>query len=207
MTDPKLQICHYAKQLYAQGYVCGTEGNLSRRFGEDKILITPASMLKAEIAPDNVSSVDLNGFQLSGNRKPTTEIATHLQVYRDRLDVEAIVHAHPEFTMLCDAIGLDFWDVPVFSESAMFLKKIAVFGFACPSTDESANLIAGNTGESNILILRRHGVFTLGKDLSEAFARMEILEKVARMSFRLKSSGLTPEPLTREQVERLKCIP
>ena len=89
------ELCRAAQLLYQRGYVVGHDGNVSVRLGEDRILITPSGVSKGRLEPEMLVICGLEGQVLEGDRYPSSEMAMHLLVYRERRDVGAVVHAHP----------------------------------------------------------------------------------------------------------------
>ncbi|MGB6684899.1 MAG: class II aldolase/adducin family protein, partial [Candidatus Acidiferrum sp.] len=91
----RLEICTAGKWMYDRGFIVACEGNISVRLEEDRILTTPTCMNKGMLDPQDLVVTNLEGRQLEGERKFSSEIAMHLLFYRMRPDVNAICHAHP----------------------------------------------------------------------------------------------------------------
>lgn len=91
----RLEICQVGKLLYDRGYVVSNDGNLSLRVAPDRLLVTPSGVGKGRMTPDMLVVTDLEGNVLEGDRHPSSETKMHLEVYRCRPDVQAVVHAHP----------------------------------------------------------------------------------------------------------------
>src|ERR1700756_1416584 len=94
-TFHRRQLARFGKWLYRLGFVPGTAGNLSVRLRQDLILATPTGMSKFLLKASDMVVIDINGRQLAGTRKVTSEIGMHLAFYSQRPDVQAVVHAHP----------------------------------------------------------------------------------------------------------------
>ena len=88
-------ICDIGRRMYDRQFVAGNEGNLSIRIDEDRVLCTPTLISKGFMEPDDLCVVDLNGEQISGKRRRTSEVQLHLEIYRKRDDVRSVVHCHP----------------------------------------------------------------------------------------------------------------
>src|SRR5688500_11301169 len=91
----RADIVEVGRRLYARGYTASNDGNISVRLGPDRLLMTPASVCKGFMAPVMQVITDLDGTKLAGERNPSSEMQMHLEVYRRRPAVQAVVHADP----------------------------------------------------------------------------------------------------------------
>src|SRR5688500_13814347 len=91
----KEQMCDIGRRIWIKGFCAGNEGNHSFRIGENRILCTPTGISKGNLKPDDICVVDMEGKQISGTRKRTSEILLHLSIYKARPDVRAVIHSHP----------------------------------------------------------------------------------------------------------------
>src|SRR5579859_7754672 len=91
----KEQICEIGRRVYAKGFAAANDGNISYRIGENEVMCSPTMVSKGFMKPDDICKVDLEGKQLAGTRKRSSEILLHLSVYKHRPDVKAVVHCHP----------------------------------------------------------------------------------------------------------------
>ena len=91
----RADIVEVGRRLYARGYTASNDGNISVRLGADRLLMTPKGVCKGFMTPDMMCITDLEGRKLQGDRDPSSEMLMHLEVYRQRQDVQAVVHAHP----------------------------------------------------------------------------------------------------------------
>ena len=91
----KRELVRFGKRLYRLSYMPGTSGNLSVRLDERRLLATPTGMSKYALRSEDIVLVDMDGRQLDGMRKVTSEIGMHLAIYRERMDVRAVIHSHP----------------------------------------------------------------------------------------------------------------
>src|SRR5262249_61458187 len=96
-TESQLRadIVEVGRRMYARGYTASNDGNISVRLGSDRLLMTPKSVGKGFMTPDMMCVTDLDGRKLQGDRDPSSEMLMHLEVYRQRPDVQAVVHRHP----------------------------------------------------------------------------------------------------------------
>jgi len=200
-------IIEIGKRMYANGYIVASEGNMSIRLGENRILVTPAGKNKGLLKEKDLVIVDLKGKKISGNSSPSSELKMQLFVYQKRDDVNAAVHAHAPYSLAfaCAHIPLSETLLP---EVMMFLGKIPLTPYATPTTKEVPNSLAPFIEKHNAFLLENHGVLTLGKDIFEAYSRLEMVEHLAKVNLLCKilgkSEGLSKESL--DKLERLKMI-
>src|ERR687883_706546 len=97
MSEFKLkeQICEIGRRVYNKGFAAANDGNITFRLNEKEILCTPTMVCKGFMKPDDICKVDYDGKQLAGTRKRSSEVLLHLSVYKNRPDVQAVVHCHP----------------------------------------------------------------------------------------------------------------
>lgn len=206
-TQLKMKIVSYTKLAQSRGYTVASEGNISARLPDNNIIITPTRMIKDFISIEDLVIIDIDGNQIEGTGKATSERFTHCEIYKRRADIDCIVHAHPVYTVLMTVLGLKPFDNIFLSEAAMFLKNVSLARFAKPSTTEGAQVVSEVCADSDVIIIDRHGSFTCGKDLETAFSLLEILEKFCRMYYLATLSGKSIQCIDPAIVEELKRIP
>jgi L-fuculose-phosphate aldolase len=203
----KKKIVDFTKLTQMRGYTVASEGNISVRLSDGNFMITPTKIIKDFITVDDLVIIDANGEHVQGKRKATSERFTHLAIYQERPDIKAIVHAHPEYTVLSTVLGSNPFDKLFLSEAAMFLKKVALARFAKPSTTEGAEVVREVCHDSDCIIIDRHGSFTCATTVDDAFAMLEILEKYCRMFYAASLTGKSLKFIDADIVEELKRIP
>jgi L-fuculose-phosphate aldolase len=171
----KQEICEIGRRIYERGLVAAFEGNISARIAPDRVLCTPSLMCKGRLKPEDLCVVDMTGKQTSGERKRSSEIFLHLAVYRERPDVEAVVHTHPPHAV---AFAITHTQVPqcITAEVEVFLGEVPLAPYATPGTPELGESIVPFVRDANAVILSNHGAVSWGKSLEEALYRTEILE-------------------------------
>lgn len=198
-----IEICH---RLYEKGYVTATDGNVSVRLGDGSFLTTRTSINKGMVTTEDLVEVDSQGNPKpqTSNLKPSTELPMHLYIYSQRPDVNAVVHAHPTY-----ATGFALARQPLseclFPEVIVGLGAIPLAEYATPSTEEVAQSLAPYVKNADAILLANHGVVTYGKDLWDAYFKMEKVEHAAHIAFVARMLG-GEKPLTAEQVEKLRTI-
>lgn len=196
-----VEVCH---RVAEKGFVTATDGNVSARLPNGNILATPTSINKGFVTINDLIEVSINGVQISGSRQPSTEMDMHLFIYNNRSDVNAVVHCHPPF-----ATGFATARIPL--NECLFPEVIVNFGaiplapYATPSTQEVSDSIAPFVKNADAILLANHGVVTYGKDLWDAYFKMEKAEHAAHITFVARMLG-GEKPLNSEQLQLLRNI-
>ena len=204
MEENRALLCRIGGLLYERGHVVGHDGNVSVRLEGDRILITPSGVCKGRMEPDMMVLCDLEGNVLEGDRYPSSEIAMHLEVYRGRPDVNGIVHAHPPAATAFAICGRGL-EERYLIETISGLGQVPVAPFGMPSTPEVAESIRPYLAGHSAVLLANHGALTWGKDVWQAFDRMEVLEQTAKVYAQVQLMGGGVE-LSPEQVEALLAL-
>ena len=179
----KKELVDVMRRLYEKGLISSKSGNASCRIpGSSEIIITPSGGFKWRLSEDELVKIDFNGSKVWGYREPSSEWRTHLMIYKKRMDVNAVVHAHNPITIALTLSGVEL--SPLTDEARLTLGDIKVVPHAPPGTEELARLVAKSleNKKTNVLILEKHGVLGLGRDLADAVNVVEVLEDVARMT-------------------------
>ena len=140
------------------------------------------------MTPDMMVVTDLNGSKLAGERDPSSELKMHLQVYRDRPDARAVVHAHPPTATGFAVAGIPL-DRAVLAEVVTTLGSIPIAEYATPSTDELPAACSKYLKAHDGLLLANHGALAIGPDLLTAYHRMETIEHFATISLVTRTLG------------------
>ncbi len=198
------KIVEIGRRMYAKDLVAATDGNISFRINDDQIIISPSGSCLGFLKPTELVAIDSSGRVIDGKGKPTSEYRLHLEVYRLRKDVRAVVHAHPP---VCTAFSVAWvsLDECVLPEVVFMMGAIPTTDYGAPTTSEVPPLIQKYIGNCDAMILDRHGTLTIGKSLTDAYYRLEKLEHTARIILAARSLGKV-QVLNREQVEKLMEI-
>lgn len=192
-----VELCH---RLHGRDLIGAGEGNVSLRLADGTFLVTASGVNKGHLTVHDLVVVDAAGETLRGGRA-STELRMHLAAYAARPDVHAIVHAHPVTAVALTVAGVAPPNDLV-PEAAVTLGPVAVAPFAVPGTDEVPASIAPLLARHDVILLERHGALALGRTLTEAFDRMETLERVARVAVAARLLGRC-EPLPAAVVDRV----
>ncbi len=196
------ELIKACRVLAQHGLIRATEGNLSFREGEF-IVITPSGARKSDLEVKDLSVIDMEGHLIEGP-KPSSEYKMHLEIYRRRQDVAAVVHAHPEFAVSLAIAGISL-EYPVLSEAVAFLGPVPCVEHRLPSTQELAELVGNYAGKYDALLLTNHGAVTFAPSIGLALYFMEILEFTARVFYRALTLRRV-KLLSKEEVKRLMDI-
>jgi L-fuculose-phosphate aldolase len=185
----KQEICEVGRRIYDRGLVSAFEGNLSVRLAPDRVLCTPSGLCKGLLKPEDLCIVDMTGKQIdnrasefnpAATRTRSSEILLHLAIYRERQDVEAVVHTHaPHAT----AFAITHTAVPscISAEVEVYLGEVPMAPYATPGTADVGESVAPLVRDANVILLANHGTVSCGKSLEEALHRTEILEAYCRI--------------------------
>ena len=202
-TETRLRrdLVEVCRRLHDRRLIGAGEGNVSCRLGRDRLLVTPSGVGKGFLRPADLIVVDLSGKRIRGRGRPSTELLMHLAAYAARPDAGAVVHAHPLTAIAFTVAGV----APpndLLPEAVLVLGRIAVAPFATPGTDELPRSLSPFWKGHDVILLERHGALALGRDLQQAFDRMETLERVCEVAARARARGRC-EPLSAEAVRKV----
>jgi L-fuculose-phosphate aldolase len=186
----RLAVVDCGQICYARHLLTSNDGNISVRFDESRVLITPSGITKGRMEADDLMLIDLDGDVLASRAgyRPSSETPMHLEVYKQRPDVRAVIHAHPVFVTALTVAGLEF-PGDVLPEVVLTLGDVPVSEYATPSSHEDAEVIRPLIREHDAVLLRQHGSLTVGKDLEQALVNLERIEHVAEVFWRAEMLG------------------
>jgi L-fuculose-phosphate aldolase len=199
----KQDIVCICRMLHRKNYLAATDGNVSVRLG-NQLLITPSGVNKGIMEAEQVLTVDFTGAVIDGAGQPSSEIQMHLLAYRLRADVNAVVHAHLPYATACTLAGIDLLE-PFLPEVVITLGGIPTAPYATPGTEEVPDAIRDYVQDYDAILLARHGAMTVGRDVVDAYNKMEKLEHTARVVLAARLQGPLP-PLSAAEVEKLRRI-
>src|SRR5712691_4495018 len=191
------EIVRVGRLLYERSYVVSSDGNVSVRLDDGRIVATPTMTCKGRMTEDSLAVTDAAGKPL-GDRKPSSELAMHLLIYGERSDVNAVCHAHPPHGTAFAVAGLAI-DQPILSEVILTLGCVPLAGYGTPSTDELTDAMRPLLKHHNALLMANHGAVAYGSDLWQAFDRLETLEHTAKIAILSRvlggSKNLSPDAI------------
>jgi L-fuculose-phosphate aldolase len=193
-------MCDIGRRLWQRGLVGAAEGNISCRLSPQRILCTPQGASKGHMRPDELVIIDTKGNAVDG-KVPSSEIKLHVRMYQKRPDCQAVVHAHPTVATGFALAGEDIPD-DLLPESGYVLGSVAMVPFAYPGTDEVPDSIESLLADHKTFLLMNHGAVTMGKDLVDAYHRMETLERIARVILAARLIG-NPQPMPENAFKKI----
>ena len=198
------EIVEVGRRLYARGYTASNDGNISVRLDGERLLMTPKSVCKGFMTAAMMCITDLDGKKLAGDRDPSSEMQMHLEVYRQRPDANAVVHAHPPIATGFAVAGIPL-DRAVLAEVVTTLGSVPIAEYATPSTKELPEAVRKYVKAHDGMLLANHGALTLGADLFAAYYKMETIEHFAKISLVARLLG-GERLLSRQEVDRLQGL-
>ena len=179
IEELKRRICDMGRRLWLKDYTDGNGGNITVRVGDNLVLCTPTLICKGFMTPADMALIDLDGRQLAGARKRTSEALTHLGIMKRQPAAKACVHAHPPHAT---AFAIANASVPscLIPEAEVFLGKIGVAQYETPGTPENAEEVGRIGVDHQAILMQNHGVIVWGKDVEDAYWKIENLDSYCR---------------------------
>jgi L-ribulose-5-phosphate 4-epimerase len=184
------------------GLVTWTSGNVSARDPETGlVVIKPSGVMYEQLRPEDHVVLDLEGDVIEGNLKPSSDTASHLYIYRERPDVNGIVHTHSPYATAFAALGKS---IPVYltAHADEFGQAIPCAGFALIGGEEIGQQVVEHIGTCAAVLLKNHGVFTVGKNAKSAVKAAIMVEDVAKTVHLALQLG-QPDEIPAEAVAKL----
>lgn len=195
-------MTEYCHRLYARDLVGSTQGNVSVRYDDNTIFITPTGSNLGFINVSDFVTISSTGEKIKGRGEPSSEYDVHVKIYAGRKDVNAVCHAHPIAATALSLVDFDLSRL-ILPEIIHEFGIIPVVEYGTPGTAELYESLERYVVTGDGFILRNHGAITLGRTLEQAFNKMEMLERYARtLNNAIKIGTIREIP-----VERARKIP
>lgn len=188
----KQDIVEVGRRIYNREFVAANDGNISVRIGENAVLTTPTGVSKGFMTPEMIIKVTLEGRKLEGELNPSSELSMHLDIYRHRPDVRAVIHAHPPTATAFAVAGIPL-DKPILPEIVITLGAVPIAKYGTPSTEELPLNIRQYLEKHDAILLENHGALTMGTDVYSALYKMENIEHYAKVSLIVRQLGVERE--------------
>lgn len=204
----KKEVIEAAREMARKGLVSGTAGNVSLRLkdpsGLELLAITPSGRDYDSLDVDDIVVVDFEGQRVEGGLRASIETVMHIEVYKARKKVNAVIHSHPVF---CSVIAVAGLEIPAIIDEQISCigGEIKVAQYALPGSPELAKNAVSALGSRNAVILANHGALSVGRDMREALTVSELLERTARIYVSALTLGKV-NPLPPEVVELEKAF-
>lgn len=206
------RICEIGKLMHTKNFLAAGDGNISTRLDRERLLITPSGLSKGFIEPDQLLVINLAGEKISpqfGKWRdliPSTETRMHLECYRQRADVNAVIHAHPPMTIACTLAGVSLAKCTL-PEVLYDLGTIPTTSYATPASEENPLAIRELVKSYDAIVLSRHGSLTVGATLWESYMRLERVEHSAQVTLAAQQAlGKPIEPLPDDAIQKLAAM-
>jgi L-fuculose-phosphate aldolase len=197
----KEEMCEIGRRIWHKGYCAGNEGNHSVRIGENRFLCTPTGISKGFLKPDDICTVDIEGKQLAGKRKRTSEMLMHLAIYKARPDVKAVVHSHPPHATAFAIAGVEL-PTCIHPEAEVFLGQVRTAKYVTPGDTRLGESLLPYVKDSNTILLQNHGTVTFSTSLEDAYYKLEIVDAYSRILLLAKQVG-SIRPLDDKEMKEL----
>jgi len=210
VDEPWAEIARIGRLMHEKGFVVATDGNISMRLGPDRLLSTPSGLHKGFLQPQDLIVTDMDGVKVRSaspegcNLRPTSEMPMHLEVYRQRPDVGAVVHAHPPTAIALSIAGVSLAEY-LLPEVVITLGLVPTTEYATPSGQETARAVKDLIREHDGIVLKSHGVLTVGANPFDAYMKLETIEHYAGILLTLRQLGRY-KPLPPDQVDKLLAM-
>ena len=199
------EIIKTAAMLHHKNMLAACDGNISYRYDDKTILITPSGKPKFLLVEDDIAVVDIDGNAIKGN--PSSEMLMHLEVYKMRADARAVIHAHPPTAVAYSIAHPAAEEIPgkSFSELILAVGKLPIVPFQMPGSLEMGTALHPFIKNHKVMVLARHGALSFGEDLIEAYNGMERLEHSCEILLKAESFGAVTE-LDEQTIDELHAM-
>jgi L-fuculose-phosphate aldolase len=198
-------LLHEGGKLVTAGLVVGTGGNLSGRLpAGDAFIITPSGYSLAELTPDDLAEVGLDGQLSGGPRKPSSEWQMHAEAYRVRPDARFVFHLHPPISTTLHAIGKPIRFLT--TDHAYYVRDLHEVPYLHSGTMELALAVAAQLDGANVVLLRHHGCLIVADTADLAYQRAMNLEAAAMATYRALLLGDETTVAPPEYMERIRSL-
>ena len=189
LSEERKTVAYYGKKLITSGLVKGTGGNISLvNTAKTLLAITPSGVEYNQFGPEDVVVVDMDGKRVEGHLNPSSELAFHLALVKQRSDIKAVVHTHSDYATALACLRWELPPVHYLIGSAGYVVPLAPY--ATFGTQALADGICQTIGEGYAVLLANHGLVTVGGNLQKAFSTAEYIEYVAKIYLMTKSVGI-----------------
>ena len=188
LAQLKEEICDIGRRIYNKGFAAGNDGNISYRLGPNKVLCTPTMISKGFMTPADLCIVDMEGNQISGKRRRSSEILLHLTIMKERPDVRSVVHCHPPHAT---AFAVAREPIPqcVLPEVEIFLGDAPITVYETPGNQKFADTVKPFVKDCSVMLLANHGTVSFGETVEKAYWWTEILDAYCRILMLAKQLG------------------
>jgi len=198
--DLKKELYKAHMNLEKYGLVAYTSGNVSIKVN-NHVIIKPSGIPYDELKAEDMVVLDMEGNTVEGKLKPSVDSATHLYLYKNLPDVGSIIHTHSPYA---SAFALLSQPIPVYStaHADVFGVQVPVSNYAPVGSEAIGKVVIEVVNQARAVLLSKHGVIVMGKDIKETIRKAIFLEEVAQTAYLARTIG-NPEPLDEKESKRL----
>ena len=179
LQEAKKSVCEAGKKLLQEGLVKGTWGNISLRFDKNIMIITPSGLDYENLTADDMVVVNYHTYEYEGKHNPSSEMKLHGEIYKNRRNVNAVIHTHQQNASTVAAARKEI--PPILDDMAQIIgPSVKVADYALPGTKKIVKATLKALKGRNAALMANHGAVVIGRDLNEAFVAAEVLEKTAK---------------------------
>lgn len=196
------ELKKYAHLIVDSGLVVGAGGNLSMRHG-DFMYISPSGFDLKEVEDNDWAKVDIHTGEVLSDVRPSSEIFMHLECYRSRPDITSVLHAHPTYSV---AVSTTEHEIPsLFPDFPAMVKSVGYLDYLIPTTHVLADAVKEQVVDHDVIVMRNHGVLTVGRTMKEAYFYMQLTEESAKV-FAIGASIGQVRKLTEDECDDLRNL-
>ena len=203
LTEIKKELIKYGKMAGQKNLTPGISGNMSARYG-DKILITTSGSANQYLENDELVLIDYMGNLVKGNKKPSSEKMLHIEYYKQRSDINYILHMHSPYLSTFAACKKAL-DEPIMPENIFYFGEIPLAEYGLPGSDDLVDKTAKYFKNYNVILMANHGMISAGKTIKEAYLNLELAESYAQVVLQTKLLG-GASLLTPQEVEAINSL-
>lgn len=184
----KQDMCEIGRRIYDRQFAAANDGNITVRISDNEVLCTPTLHCKGFLKPEDISTIDMTGKQISGRKKRSSEALLHLEIYKQREEIRSVVHCHPPHAT---AFAIAREPIPqcILPEVEVFLGDVPITKYETPGGQAFAETIIPFVKRTNVMILANHGTVSYGESVEQAYWWTEILDSYCRMLMLAKQLG------------------
>ncbi|MFC3419995.1 class II aldolase/adducin family protein [Salinicoccus hispanicus] len=202
MSEILKELSKYAAKMVDTNLVVGAGGNLSVR-DDTYMYISPSGYDLKEITEEDWVKVKLETGEVMSELKPSSELEMHLECFRRSPGIKAVLHAHPTYSIAVSSAGQEIQ--PMFPDYPAMVKKVSYIDYVIPTNHLIAEAVGEVVAESQAVVMRNHGVLTVGATMKEAFFYMQLTEEAAKV-YAISSMVGKPNILSEEECDDLRNL-
>ncbi|WP_042221895.1 class II aldolase/adducin family protein [Oceanobacillus manasiensis] len=202
MTQILQELSIYSVKLVDSGLVVGAGGNLSARKGK-YMYISPSGFDLKEVTENEWVKVEIDSGKVLSDLKPSSELEMHLECYRKDQSIQAVLHAHPTYSVAVSSTGKEI--PPMFPDYPAMVKSVSYIDYVIPTTNLIAEKVGEVVADSQAIVMRNHGVLTVGTTVKEAYFYMQLTEEAAKV-YAISLAVGNPRTLTEQECDDLRNL-